>query len=625
MTKSFLSANVVLALVFASALFFSASTSFADQGLELRIDSDNNGVIDNSPWERELAKSPFAFGKFIPYSETDEEFVEIQVIVPKAKNADEKRTLKFTFESNEVSLWVAAPDGKKVRLFMPDAKDSTQELKKPEDAKTKSSAKSKKHKVHSKFDFNKIVKFLWDRNIDEIKQEEPVTEIIEVFKPQTFEYAIPPEETDSEKKDSKETELTFYLKAETKPLPADWLNSRSFKRPTRTLTVDLILNGQSISSDSAKYMVVGKESIYAAIQRQPLLSEAIVARAAYYFTDINVGEYGIQLLKLEDMGISPEEFHIDKSGAFSVRFYRDWVHDKYYVTFKGTDIRLRDITNDFLLCTGNPSDYLWKAVQLGYLLRTKPDIPREKIVIIGHSLGGALASGAGIVSEIKTDTFNALGLQYLTIKNTLEKLGGNSPAVIFGQQQIEKSFFPPKDINMPNDREFNKQSVPLNTFHTQADILTLLEERINAKIKTLDKKNQFDILPSALGGEMEIKSTGQPVVPNNLQRAVKAFVIIINVFDRISEQILDQCYKNNQDPNITIHKIFIQLWSSDNIIFLSRKGAKITFLLKDCENPFTELYDQFDYSVERHSMDAVIEEILMRSGIPEAFGVRQKQ
>ena len=246
-------------------------------------------------------------------------------------------------------------------------------------------------------------------------------------------------------------------------------------------------------------------------------------------------------------------------------------------------------------------------------------------MIIGHSLGGALASGAGIVSEIKTDTFNALGLQYLTIKNTLEKLGGNSPAVIFGQQQIEKSFFPPKDINMPNDREFNKQSVPLNTFHTQADILTLLEERINAKIKTLDKKNQFDILPSALGGEMEIKSTGQPVVPNNLQRAVKAFVIIINVFDRISEQILDQCYKNNQDPNITIHKIFIQLWSSDNIIFLSRKGAKITFLLKDCENPFTELYDQFDYSVERHSMDAVIEEILMRSGIPEAFGVRQKQ
>lgn len=613
MTKSFISANVVLAIVFASALVFSASSSFAAQGLELKIDSDNNGAIDNSPRERELAKCPYAFGKFIPYSETDSEFVEFQVVVPKAKSANEKRSLKFTFESNEVSLWKDGQDGKKERLFMPDVKDASQEEKKPETAKTKSSAKSKKHKAHSSFDFNNIVKFLWDRNIDEVHQEEPVTEIVEIFKPQTYIYSIP-----SEEKDSEETKLTFYLKAETKPLPADWQNSKTFKRPTRTLTVDLIFNGQSIASDSAKYMVVGKESIYAAIQRQSLLSEAIVARAAYYSTDINVGKYGLQLLKLEELGISSDDIHFDDSG-FSVRCYRDWVHDKYYVTFKGTDFRLSDITNDVFLCTGNPSDYLWKAFQLGYLLRTKPEIPREKIVIIGHSLGGALASGACMVSEIKTDTFNALGLPYLTIKNTLDGYRKETPAADFYQQQIEKSFFPPKDINKPNEREFNKQSVPLHTFHTQADILTLLEERINAKIQ-MPNGTQLDVLPSAFGENMKIESIEQPVAPNNLQKDVKAFVIIVNVFDRIFGQILEQCYKNNQAPNITIHKIFIQLRSLDNIIFLSRKGAKITFLLKDCENPFTELCGQIDYATQRHSLDAVIEEILIQSGMPEAYG-----
>ena len=608
MTKSFISANVVLALVFASALFFSAASSFAAQGLELRIDSDNNGKIDNSSWERELAKSPFAFGTFIPYSETNEEFVEFQVALPKAKSSNEKRSLKFTFESNEVSLWGATPDGKKERLFTPDVKDATQEIKEPETAKTKSSAKSKKHKAHSNFDFNNIVKFLWDRNIDEVNQEEPVTEIVEIFKPQTYVYSIP----------SGKTTLTFYLKAETKPLPADWQNSKTFKRPTRTLKVDLILNGQSTASDSAKYMVVGKESIYAAIQRQSLLSEAIGARAAYYSTDINVGKYGLQLLKLEELGISSEDIHFDDSG-FSVRCYRDWVHDKYYVTFKGTDIRLSDITNDVFLCTGNPSDYLWKAFQLGYLLRTKPEIPREKIVIIGHSLGGALASGAGIVSEIRTDTFNALGLPYLTIKNTLEQLGGNSPAAVFCQQQIEKSFFPPKDINKPYEREFNKQSVPLYTFHTRHDILTLLEEHINAKIQ-MPNGTRLDVQPSALGESMKIESIELPVVPNNLQKDVKAFVIIVNVFDRIFGQILDQCYKNNRAPNITINKIFIQLRSLDNILFLSKNATKITFLLKDSENPFTELCGQIDYATQRHSMDAVIEEILIQSGMPEAFG-----
>lgn len=594
MIKSFLSANSVLALVFASALVFSASSSFADQGLELKIDSDNNGAIDNSPWERELAKSPYAFGKFIPYSETDEEFVEIQVVVPKAKSADEKRTLKFTFESNEVSLWVATEDGKKECLFMPDAKDAAQEVKKPENAKTQSN----NQKNVSFFDYETIMKFLWDRNIDEVKQEEPVTKIVEIFKPQTYEYSIP----------SEETELTFYLKAETKLLPADWQNSKTFKRPTRTLTVDLILNEQSIASDSAKYMVVGKESIYAAIQKQPLLSEAIAARSVYY-TKTNVKKYGLQLLSFEDMGISSEDIHFDYSG-FSVHFYRDWVHDKYYVTFKGTDVRLSDITNDVLLCTGNPSSYLWKAIQIGNLLRSKPDIPREKIIIIGHSLGGALASGAGLISEIKTDTFNALGFPYLTINNTLKGYSKDTPADEFYQQQIEKSFFPPEDNNQPNDREFNKQSVPLNTFHTQHDILTLLEERINAKIKTLDKKNQFDILPFALGEKMKIKKQGENVL--SISKDVSTLRDAIKVLNNILEALIE----NNQD--LTWDNIQNQLINLlQNPIFLFNFGKVIA----NC----TQLYDQFDYSVQRHSMDAVIEEILMQSGIPEAFGIRQKQ
>ncbi len=600
----FLSSLVLLlALPFSNAIFA--------QGLELRIDSDNNGTIDNSPRERELAKSPYAFGKFIPYSETDEEFVEFQVVVPKAKNANEKRTLKFTFESNEVSLWEETPDGKKKLLFMPDVKGTIQAETKTtpvdnceeteaatDDSDTEEEDETPNQENSSwwgsisgyaKKTYESAINSIWNRNIDEVPHEEPVTEIIEELKSQTFEYSLP----------SNKTAFVFYLKAETKPCPADWENSKTFKRPTRSLTVDLILNGKTIASDSAKYMLVAQESIYVAIQKQPLLSEAIVARAVYN-PNADLNQYGLERLpesELKKWGFTKQDLkdiQEDSSSGFRVQFYRNWIHDKYYVAFKGTDLDLSllsDMSNNVLLCAGESSPYLWQSLRLGCILREKlPTEIRDKFVIVGHSLGGALASAACIVSGIRADTFNSLGLSYKALKNSMTDSQKRSPSCDICKEQLEKCFIAPDNPDLPNDRIFKNGTVPLFTFHTQHDILTLFADCVNAKLQTKDE-TPIDILPSALGEKLFDKE------PNQQKNKIKWLCKFADVVDKmVNENLVKKEKKliNNLGTEILKHPI-------------------LSF-------HYNDILKQWDYATQRHSLDAVIEEILIQSGMSEAYG-----
>lgn len=618
MTKYSFLAIPVLALAFLSAPFY-ASTSFADQGLELRIDSDNNGVIDNSPFERKLAKSPYAFGKFIPYSETESEFVEIQVAIPKAKSAGEKRSLQFTFESNEVSLWEESPDGKKVCLFKPDVNapvqtkilpkhcnDNAAVTPAPNSADEYNDAAAENDNslsglgerltgnVTLNIDVSSVRKFL-DINIDNIIPDEPDTELVEIFQPQTFEY---PKSVSAEN-----AILKFYLKSEVKPRPADWISSKMFKRPTRTLSVAL-KDVKQTSTDSARYMVVGQNSIYDAVEQIPELSEALAARAVY-FPGFNVGKYGLETLDLNKLGVPMEDFVCDSSG-FRVRVYRDWVHDKYYVAFKGTNIRLSDFQNDVLLCIGKPSPYLWKALKLGHTLRSKlRPHGKGKFVLVGHSLGGALASGACITSEIPTDTFNALGLSYQTLKNTVEKYGSTDPSYGEIKAQIEKCFMNPQNPDRPDDREFITGTVPLSTFHTQSDLLTLIEQ-CNNKIRLQTKKGSLLYIPLALGKELKIENKGQrPAIPAPANGSIESLRNVVQAL----YFIVEQCDKNNHDSiQMRIQKAL---------------GIGSNFLIDP--NSFHEMKDQILYAMSSHVIDAVIEEMLIQAGCSETFEPRWEQ
>ena len=633
MTKLFLSANSVLALVFTSALVFSASVSFAAQGLELRIDSDNNGVIDNSSWERRLTKNPYAFGKFIPYSETDEEFVEIQVVVPQANSRiNAKRTLKFSFESNEVSLWAETSGRGKTCLFKPEVNTEAQPKNPPESSNPKKSSGTfnslfnnwKKESttqddntwwglgqrvvdaISNRMD-DRIFKFFLNRNIDEVFQEEPVTEIVENITPQKYIYTRPIP--------SERTILTFYLKSEVEPRPADWKNSRTFKRPTRTLTVTLYQDSVQTAFDSAKYMVVGQNSIYEAIQKCPLLSEAFAARAVYY-PDTDVKKFGLELLEFDRLGISDQDYHNDSSG-FRIQLYRDWVHDKYYVSFKGTDIKLSDISNDVLLCMGNPSPFLWKALKFGCLFQDAiPENDKEKCILVGHSLGGALATGAGIVSGIRTDTFNSLGLSYQTLISTIDVCGADDPVCNRCKARVEKCFLKPKSPEEPYNREFDPQAAPIFTFHTKFDILTILSNCINIKFQT-PNGIQPDILPSALGQNLAI-SNQEDSVFFNLDKEISMLQETVKIFDRVFEV----CLKDDQEITMdNIMKHFKELGKDPSFLISIGKLVKEY----SSSSPISKMKELVDYSTQRHLMDAVIEEILIQSGMSEAYGIMQKQ
>jgi hypothetical protein len=85
------------------------------------------------------------------------------------------------------------------------------------------------------------------------------------------------------------------------------------------------------------------------------------------------------------------------------------------LVFKGTDPNIEDVLNNLEQGTDFDSDYYRQAVQLGRKLMKA----QKPIVIVGHSLGGGLASACAHTCGKDSWTFNAAGLH----PNTIERYG----------------------------------------------------------------------------------------------------------------------------------------------------------------------------------------------------------
>lgn len=110
--------------------------------------------------------------------------------------------------------------------------------------------------------------------------------------------------------------------------------------------------------------------------------------------------------ELETLNIR-EELLVDDRSGYKAAIYKK--ENTYFVAYRGTEIKLNDIKADMDLGVGEVNQQFKLASKLATTLQ-KNLPPNAKMVVTGHSLGGALASIAAAATGAKTYTFNSAGM-----------------------------------------------------------------------------------------------------------------------------------------------------------------------------------------------------------------------
>lgn len=176
-----------------------------------------------------------------------------------------------------------------------------------------------------------------------------------------------------------------------------------------------------------------------------------------------------------------EGFHADM-------FYNEKTGE-YVVSFRGTEATWEDIKTDIEQGAGVVPTQYRMAIEIGDVIRQiVSDNPDIKICITGHSLGGGLATIAGVVSGQPTVVFNPAGVH----KNTFE-YAGVSDKVAAGNYNIVR-------ISDTHDILTNAQeNTALSPVRESARALLFSAAKYKTKDDIISANYASSALPSATG------------------------------------------------------------------------------------------------------------------------------
>lgn len=118
----------------------------------------------------------------------------------------------------------------------------------------------------------------------------------------------------------------------------------------------------------------------------------------------------------KEFGLS--ESMIKPKNGFKARLFKK--DNTYILAFAGTEKSFEDVFTDIRQAFGvddKEDGQFANAVHLSSFINTKAKEDNKKLIITGHSLGGALATVAGAKTGATTYTFNAAGVHEQTFKD----------------------------------------------------------------------------------------------------------------------------------------------------------------------------------------------------------------
>jgi len=208
----------------------------------------------------------------------------------------------------------------------------------------------------------------------------------------------------------------------------------------------------------------------------------------------SVGWHRLAKREITALGLDPNLF--DSASGFHAELFKT-PSGKYIIGFEGTD-SLRDILTD--IAQGVPSP-LVAALGIQYsqaarLAKTAGEqLGDNLIAFTGHSLGGGLASLAGLLTGKRAVTFNAAGLNPLTMDmQVLASLAERHHA-------LKKIF------NLA--RNWRHRDNLITAYQVKGDELTFFQEKLKYIPTTLTIGLDL-ILPDAVGRQVQLENPGGP-------------------------------------------------------------------------------------------------------------------
>jgi len=195
------------------------------------------------------------------------------------------------------------------------------------------------------------------------------------------------------------------------------------------------------------------------------------------------------LLKLyNNHGVEDDGFHAE--------IYQKEGTKEYVLAFRGTD-DLRDwVKGNIPQGLGISTTQYSNAINL--IQQFKETCKDCSISITGHSLGGGLASAAGVVSELPTYTFNAAGVHENTIPSEIRNNFRRN-----AEKNVKAYYSNDDELNQIQDKYAESAKNYPKTTATTKKVFALASGMPDKSVDEL-----FDIFPPALGKRIPLGDTG---------------------------------------------------------------------------------------------------------------------
>ncbi|MDO4628370.1 MAG: hypothetical protein Q4C70_04235 [Planctomycetia bacterium] len=278
-----------------------------------------------------------------------------------------------------------------------------------------------------------------------------------------------------------------------------------------------------ISCDNVKYFVSTKNSFYDKLIHFEVFRNALASDAIYGRKDLsNLGLQLLDITTLTNLKISENDAKIlngvidNNSSGFNAGIYHDYISGRNILAFQGSDADFtkketwNDWVNNFYQHIGWEAGQYQIAIRFGEFLPSMKNYNIEELCtaenpkswsITGHSLGGGLASAAGVIANINDNnsfpvfTFNAAWLRPETVQNKLDDSQWiqESPDIYQLSKKYQYSYFTEEDIltSLLIVYEIYKQTYQLYDIHANA---FLLLENVNV----LEYLNPIKIVGKAI-------------------------------------------------------------------------------------------------------------------------------